>query len=200
MAKNVNIETIQFKLQDFGKLKAVSQTFNKLNKSLGFTPKQINESIKSITAYDRRSQRSVNTFNKQISALRELQNSVAIGGKAYKAFGAEADRLRAKLEALTNAKKKQGGFFGRIGVGGRAALGAAAGSVTAGLGSTAQLAFTGGAVGGAAGAAIGAGAGLAIDAGKFAAESATYASEIQKLEIALAGVTKDQATFEQGLS
>ena len=97
MAKNVNIETIQFKLQDFGKLKAVSQTFNKLNKSLGFTPKQINESIKSITAYDRRSQRSVNTFNKQISALRELQNSVAIGGKAYKAFGAEADRLRAKL-------------------------------------------------------------------------------------------------------
>ena len=38
MAKNVNIETIQFKLQDFGKLKAVDKTFNKLNKSLGFTP------------------------------------------------------------------------------------------------------------------------------------------------------------------
>ena len=200
MAKNVNIETIQFKLQDFGKLKAVSQTFNKLNKSLGFTPKQINESIKSITAYDRRSQRSVNTFNKQISALRELQNSVAIGGKAYKAFGAEADRLRAKLEALTNAKKKQGGFFGRIGVGGRAALGAAAGSIVGGLGSTAQLALTGGAVGGAAGAAIGAGVGAAIDTAQFAAGSATYAAEIQKLEIALAGVTKDQATFEQGMS
>jgi len=200
VAKNVNIETIQFKLQDFGKLKAVSQTFNKLNKSLGFTPKQINESIKSITAYDRRSQRSVNTFNKQISALRELQNSVAIGGKAYKAFGAEADRLRAKLEALTNAKKKQGGFFGRIGVGGRAALGAAAGSIVGGLGSTAQLALTGGAVGGAAGAAIGAGVGAAIDTAQFAAGSATYAAEIQKLEIALAGVTKDQATFEQGMS
>ncbi len=106
MAKNVNIETIQFKLQDFGKLKAVDKTFNKLNKSLGFTPKQINESIKSITAYDKRSQRSVNTFNQQVAALRELQNSVAIGSKAYKAFGAEADRLRAKLEALTGTPNR----------------------------------------------------------------------------------------------
>ena len=207
MAQNVNIETIRLKLQDFGKLKSVSGAFNKLNKSLAFTPKQINETIKSITKFDQRTKganktsvRSVATYNKQIAALRELQNNVAIGSKAYRAFGSEADRLRAQLDALTNAGKRQKGLFGRIGVGGRAALGAAAGSVAAGLGSTAQLALTGGAVGGAAGAAIGAGAGLAIDAGKFAAESATYASEIQKLEIALAGVTKDQATFEQGLS
>lgn len=207
MAQNINIETIRLKLEDFGKLKSVSGAFNKLNKSLAFTPKQINEAIKSITKFDQRTKganktsvRSVATYNKQIAALRELQNNVAIGGKAYRAFGAEADRLRAQLEALTNTKKKQGGFFGKIGVGGRAALGAAAGSLTAGLGSTAQLAFTGGAVGGVAGAAIGAGAGLAIDTVKFASESASYAAEIQKLEIALAGVTKDQATFEKGLS
>jgi len=207
VAQNINIETIRLKLQDFGKLKSVSGAFNKLNKSLAFTPKQINETIKSITKFDQRTKganktsvRSVATYNKQIAALRELQNNVAIGGKAYRRFGAEADRLRAQLEALTNTKKKQGGFFGKIGVGGRAALGAAAGSLTAGLGSTAQLAFTGGAVGGPAGAAIGAGLGAAVDTAKFAAESATYASEIQKLEIALKGVTKDQATFEKGMS
>ena len=207
MAQNINIETIRLKLQDFGKLKSVSGAFNKLNKSLAFTPKQINETIKSITKFDQRTKganktsvRSVATYNKQIAALRELQNNVAIGGKAYRAFGAEADRLRAQLEALTNTQKKQKGFFGKIGVGGRAALGAAAGSLTAGLGSTAQLAFTGGAVGGPAGAAIGAGLGAAVDTAKFAAESATYASEIQKLEIALKGVTKDQATFEKGMS
>ena len=206
MAQNVNIETIRLKLQDFGKLKSVSGAFNKLNKSLGFTPKQINETIKSITKFDQRfkganktSVRSVATYNKQISALRELQNNVAIGGKAYRAFGAEADRLRAQLEALTNTQKKQKGFFGKIGVGGRAALGAAAGSITAGLGSTAQLAFTGGAVGGVAGAAIGAGAGLAIDTANFASGAASYASEIEKLEIALLGVTKDQETFNKGL-
>jgi len=207
VAQNINIETIRLKLQDFGKLKSVSGAFNKLNKSLAFTPKQINETIKSITKFDQRTKganktsvRSVATYNKQIAALRELQNNVAIGGKAYRAFGAEADRLRAQLEALTNTKKKQGGFFGKIGVGGRAALGAAAGSLTAGLGSTAQLAFTGAAVGGPVGGAIGAGLGAAMDTAKFAAESATYASEIQKLEIALKGVTKDQATFEEGLS
>ena len=207
MAQNINVETIRLKLQDFGKLKSVSGAFNKLNKSLSFTPKQINETIKSITKFDQRTKganktsvRSVATYNKQIAALRELQNNVAIGGKAYRAFGAEADRLRAQLEALTNTQKKQKGFFGKIGVGGRAALGAAAGSLTAGLGSTAQLAFTGGAVGGAAGAAIGAGLGAVVDTAKFSAESATYASEIQKLRIALKGVTKDQITYEKGLS
>ena len=207
MAQNINHEIVRLKLEDFGKLKSVSGAFNKLNKSLAFTPKQINEAIKSITKFDQRTKganktsvRSVATYNKQIAALRELQNNVAIGGKAYRAFGAEADRLRAQLEALTNTKKKQGGFFGKIGVGGRAALGAAAGSLTAGLGSTAQLAFTGAAVGGPVGGAIGAGLGAAVDTAKFAAESATYASEIQKLEIALKGVTKDQATFEKGMS
>ena len=119
MAKNVNIETIQFKLQDFGKLRSVDQAFNKLNKSLGFNKKQINEAIKSITKFDQRTKganntatRSVNTFNKQIAALKELRNNVAIGGKAYKAFGAEADRLRAKLEALTGTQKKAGFFDG----------------------------------------------------------------------------------------
>ena len=54
MAKNVNIETIQFKLQDFGKLRSVDQAFNKLNKSLGFNKKEINEAIKSITKFDQR--------------------------------------------------------------------------------------------------------------------------------------------------
>ena len=204
MAKNVNIETIQFKLQDFGKLKAVSQTFNKLNKSLGFTPKQINESIKSITAYDRRSQRSVNTFNKQISALRELQNSVAIGGKAYKAFGAEADRLRAKLEALTGTQKKAG-FFGKASVGAQAAGGAALGAAAsrflpAGAATGASIGFlAGGAPGAAAGAAIGLGVDAVAGAAQFGAESAQYASEIQKLQIALKGVTKTGADFNKGL-
>ena len=200
MAKSVNIETIRLKLEGFGSLKKLDGTFNKLNKNLSLTPTELNKTIKSITAYDKRGQRSVNTFNKQIQALKQLQNSVGIGSKAYKKLGAEADRLRKKLDALTASKKKQGGFFGKIGVGGRAALGAAAGTVAGGLGSTASLALTGAAVGGPAGAAIGAGAGAAIDVATFAAGAATYASEIQKLEIALAGVTKDQATFDKGMS
>ena len=204
MAKNVNIETIQFKLQDFGKLKSVEKTFNKLNKSLGFTPKQINESIKSITAYDKRSQRSVNTFNQQIAALKELQNSVAIGGKAYKAFGAEADRLRAKLEALTGTQKKAG-FFGKASLGAQAAGGAAIGAAAsrflpAGAATGASVgAIVGGAPGAAAGAAIGLGVDAVAGAASFAADSASYAAEIQKLQIALKGVTKTSTDFNRGL-
>ena len=207
MAQNVNIETIKVDLKGFEKLKSVKDTFGKLNKSLGLTKAEINKTIKSITSFDRRfkganktSVRSVATYNKQIQALKELQNNVAIGGKAYRAFGAEADRLRAQLEALTRTQQKQKGFFGKLGVGGRAALGAAAGSVVGGLGSTAQLALTGAAVGGPQGAAIGAGLGAAIDLTTFASGAASYASEIEKLEIALLGVTKDQETFEKGLS
>ena len=224
MAKNVNIETIQFKLQDFGKLKSVDQAFNKLNKSLGFNKKEINEAIKSITKFDQRNKganntatRSVNTFNKQIAALKELRNNVAIGGKAYKAFGAEADRLRAKLEALTGTQKK--GFLGgRLGAGATAAIGGAgayigqslginpaiSGLGAAGAAAGAAKAGTGllskaGAVGGLQGAAIGAGIAAIGGATQFASESATYAAEIQKLEIALKGVTKNQGDFVKGL-
>ncbi len=217
MAKNVNIETIQFKLQDFGKLKSVNGTFNKLNKSLSLNSKQLKESIKSITAYDRRSQRSVNTFNKQIAALRELQNNVAIGGKAYKAFGAEADRLRGKLEALTVTQKK--GFLGgRLGAGATAAIGGAgayigqalginpaiSGLGAAGAAAGAAKAGTGimskaGAIGGLQGAAIGAGIAATAGSIQFASESASYAAQIQKLQIALKGVTKTNGDFVKGL-
>jgi len=224
VAKNVNIETIQFKLQDFGKLKAVDKTFNKLNKSIGFSKKEINEAIKSITRFDQRNKganntatRSVATFNQQIAALKELQNNVAIGGKAYKAFGAEADRLRGKLEALTGTQKK--GFLGgRLGAGTTAAIGGAgayigqslginpaiSGLGAAGAAAGAAKAGTGllskaGAVGGLQGAAIGAGIAAIGGGAQFAAESATYAAEIQKLEIALKGVTKNQGDFVKGL-
>ena len=36
MAKNVNIETIQFKLQDFGKLKAVDKTLKEFSEDIDF--------------------------------------------------------------------------------------------------------------------------------------------------------------------
>ena len=212
MAKDINITTIEFKLKDFGKLKSVDQAFNKLNKSLGFTEKEINKAIKSITSFDKRNKgvnntatRSVNTFNKQIAALRELQNNVAIGGKAYRAFGAEADRLRAKLEALTASQKKQG-FFGKLGAGFQAGKGAAlTGAVGRFLPAGAQIGgaagfLQGGVPGAIAGGAIGLGVDAVAGSVKFASEAATYASEIQKLQIALKGVTKDQVTFEKGLS
>ena len=207
MAQNVNKEVIKLELQGFGKLSSVRETFGKLNKSLTFTPKKLNDTIKSITNFDQRSkgangtsQRSVNIFKQQIAALKELQNNVAIGGKAYKAFGAEADRLRAKLESLTNTQKKQQ-RFAFLGAGGRAALGGAVGRF---LPPSAQIGgIAGFAEGGFKGAVKGAGIGLAVDAVaggvQFAKQAAIQASQVQKLEIALRGAVKTEADFQKGL-
>ena len=217
MAQNVNKEVIKLELQGFEKLSSVKETFGKLNKSLSFTPKKLNETIASITKFDQRfkgangtSQRSVNIFKLQIAALKELQNNVAIGGNAYKAFGAEADRLRAKLEALTNTQKKQ--KFRGLGAGGIAAIGGAGAFIGSSLGispaitglASAGAAASKGAggsaiVGGLQGAAVGASIAAVAGGVKLARDAAIQASEVQKLRIALKGVTKDQATFEKGL-
>ena len=213
------IVRLGLKLENFESLKKLDGTFGKLNKSLKLTPLQLKETIKSITRYDKRSERSVNTFNKQIAALKALQNQTSIGTKAYKTLGAEADRLRLKMEALTGTAAKQKGFLGgRLGAGATAAIGgagayigqslginpaisglgaagAAAGAAKAGVGIMSKA----GAVGGLQGAAIGAGIAAIGGATQFASESATYAAEIQKLEIALKGVTKNQSDFVKGL-
>ena len=199
------IVRLGLKLENFESLKKLDGTFGKLNKSLKLTPLQLKETIKSITRYDKRSQRSVNTFNKQIAALKSLQNQTSIGTKAYQTLGAEADRLRAKMEALTGTAKKQKGFFGKMSVGGQAAAGAIIGSsaqrfLPAGAATGASLGFVaGGAPGAAAGAAIGLGVDAVAGAASFASESASYAAEIQKLQIALKGVTKTNADFVKGL-
>ena len=46
MAQDISITKIKLQLQDFGKLRSVNQTFNKLNKSLGFTDAEIKKTIK----------------------------------------------------------------------------------------------------------------------------------------------------------
>jgi len=207
VAQSVNIETIRLKLEGFGSLRKVGASFGQLNKNISLTPKELNKTIKSITDYDRRGQRSVNTFNQQIAALREMQNSVGINSKAYKAFGAEADRLRAKMEALIGTQKKAGkGFFGKASVGAQAAGGAAIGAAAsrflpAGAATGASIgAIAGGAPGAVAGAAIGATVDAVAGAASFAADSASYAAEIQKLQIALRGVTKNSEDFQYGLN
>jgi len=204
VAKNVNIEKIIIKVEGVTKLGKLSSTFAKLNKNIGLTPKELNKTIKSITAYDRRGQRSVNTFNRQIAALKQLKDNVGIGGAAYKKLGGEIDRLRLKMDNLTNSTKKQSAFQ-KLGAGFKAGRGAAlTGAVGRFLPPSAQVGGAAGFIkGGVPGAIAGGAIGLGVDAVaggvKFASEAATYASEIKKLRIALKGVTKDQVTFEEGL-
>ena len=206
MAANVQRVTLAMKLEGFAGIKNIGKDFKNLNKTLKLTAPQLDKLVKSITKVHGNTKLSKAAFEKQISALTKLKNNVGIGTVAYKKLSTELDKVRAKMNAVTAAAAPQGGMFARLNarfqkipVGGRAALGALAGTATAGFGSTGQLAFAGGAVGGAPGAFIGAGLGAAMDTISYAADAATYASEMQKLRIALKGVTKDQATYEKGL-
>jgi len=206
VAATVQRVTLAMKLEGFASLKGIDKDFKKFKNTLKLTSPQLDKLVKSITKVHGNTKLSKAAFEGQIASLTKLRNNVGIGTVAYKRLGTELDKVKAKLNSVTAAAAPQGGMFQRLNarfkkipVGGRAALGALAGTATAGLGSTGQLAFAGGAVGGAPGALIGAGLGAAIDTVSFAGEAATYASEIQKLEIALAGVTKDQETFEKGL-
>ena len=199
--------TLKLQLEGFAGIKGIGDDFKKFSSTVKLTKPQLDKFIKGITKVHGNTKLSKTAFEGQISALTKLKNNVGIGTVAYQRLSAELDKVRAKMDAVTNAGKGQGGLFARLNkqfkkipVGGRAALGALAGTATAGLGSTGQLAFAGGAVGGAPGALIGAGLGVAMDTSKFAAESATYAASIQKLRIALAGVTDTQEDFEYGLN
>ena len=206
MAK-VEKVTLKLQTQGFAGIKNIGQDFKKFSSTVKVTKPQLDRFIKAITKVHGNTKLSKTAFEGQIAALQKLKNNVGIGTVAYKKLGIELDKVKAKMDAATAAAAPQGGMFARLNkrfkkipVGGRAALGALAGTATAGLGSTGQLAFAGGAVGGPAGVAIGAGLGAVMDTASFASGAATYASEIQKLEIALAGVTKDQETFEYGLN
>ena len=206
MAK-VHPVTLKLQAEGFKGIKNIGQDFKKFSSTVAATKPQLDRFIKGITAVHGNTKLSKVAFEGQISALKKLRDNVGIGTKAYSRLGVEIDKVRTKMNAATAAAVPQGGMFQRLNarfnkipVGGRAALGALAGTATAGLGTTGQLAFAGGAVGGPVGAAIGAGLGAAMDVGNFASESATYAASIQKLRIALAGVTDTQEEFAYGLN
>jgi len=206
VAKNVNIEKIVVKIDGIASVGKLSSTFVKLNKNIGLTPQELNKTIKSIKAYDRRGERSVNTFNKQIAALKQLKNNVGIGSAAYKRLGEEIDKLSAKYDKLIGKQSTSGGFFNQLKAGARAgggtALGASIGRFLpagAQTGMAAGYLKTGTMMGGLAGAGIGLGIDATIGFARYANDAANYYAQIEKLRIALKGVTKDQKTYEKGL-
>ena len=201
MAK-VEKVTLKLQTEGFAGIKGIGQDFKKFSSTVRATKPQLDRFINGITKVHGNTKLSKVAFEGQISALQKLRDNVGIGTKAYSRLGVEIDKVRTKMNAATAAAIPQGGMFQRLNarfnkipVGGRAALGALAGTATAGLGTTGQLAFAGGAVGGAPGAAIGAAIGGTVDMIKAYNASAKYAAQIGRLEIALKGVTKTSGEF-----
>ncbi len=199
--------TLKLQLEGFAGIKGIDSDFKRFTSTLKLTKPQLDKFIKGITKVHGNTKLSKNAFDGQISALTRLRNNVGIGTVAYKRLGEEIKKVKTKMDSLTGSANKQGGFLGkmqkRLGKGGTAALAGAAGRF---LPSSAQIGGIAGFAdgGGVKGAIKGAGIGLAVDAVaggiSYGKEAAVYASEIEKLRIALKGVTKDQETFDKGLA
>ena len=206
MAATVQRVTLSMKLEGFSGLKGIDKDFKQFQKTLKLTAPQIDKLVKGITKVHGNTKLSKVAFEGQINALTKLRNNVGIGTVAYQRLSAELDRVRTKMDAVTASAAPQGGMFARLNkqfkkipVGGRAALGALAGTTTAGLGNTGQLAFAGGAVGGPKGAMIGAAIGATIDSFNFVKSSSEYAASVDRLKIALQGVMKDEKKYNKSL-
>ena len=225
MATETN--TVKISIKTFGndELKKLNATFGKINKTLVLNKKSLNDTVASILRVDKRAKsfngglaKSNKIIQDQIAAFKVLRDQVDKGGASYSRFTNEINKLNASLKIQPNAnayafpigpQMDTRGRFAKfrdsivgsaknMGVGQRAALGAIAGAGVAGnLGAIGSFGLSGAAVGGPKGAAIGAAVGLGVETIKAAKAAAQYSSQIQKLEIALKGVTKTQSEFQK---
>tara|TARA_Y200000002_G_scaffold58749_1_gene44001 strand:- start:8543 stop:10771 length:2229 start_codon:yes stop_codon:yes gene_type:complete len=201
VAKKLETFTISIDLKglkDLTGLQRQLKNLEKVSKPVEGSFKLLTRSIKDVSKF---TPRTISQFKQKERTLKALREEVKAGGVAFKRLGREIEANRKKLQSFNQTQPK-GGFFGRLksskfGVGGRAALGAMAGSMAGNFGATGQMALTGAALGGPAGAVAGAAVGGAIDTVKAASAAAKYAAQIGRLEIALKGVTKTQRDFSK---
>ena len=218
MAKQIGDIELKFDvtgLEDLTNLTRQLKNLSKIAKPAAGSFKGLINGIKDVTKF---TPKTISQFKQKERTLKALRNEVKAGGVAFKKLGREIDANRIKLQSFTQTAVKQKGLFAGLGAGGTAAIGGAgayigsslglppaiSGLASAGAAASAAKAGTGimskaGLSGGLAGAGIGAAVTAVAGAASFAGESASYAAQIQKLQIALKGVTKDQATFAKGL-
>ena len=207
MAKAIDKIQLVLDLKGFSQISGLGKDFEKLKSTVKLTEKGTDKFINSLRQIRKETALSKNAFQGQIDALKRTKDNVAIGSREYKKLSAAIKETEKDLKRLTAAGGggRFGGTFGKMSVGAQAAGGAAIGAAAsrflpAGAATGASIgAIAGGAPGAVAGAAIGGTIEAVAGAASFAADSAQYASEIQKLQIALKGVTKTGADFNKGL-
>ena len=200
MAKQeIKLIKLKIDLEGLKEFKSLSREIVKLDKSTKKGSVAIKSLAKSIQQVTEFTPKTISQFRQKEKVLKKLREEVRINGRGFGILGKAIDENRAKLQAFNQtAKKTPKG----IGVGGKAALGAAVGGAASRFlpaGATTGAFAAIGAGAGPAGIATGALIGLTVDAsaafvqaGKSAAQ---YSASIKRLEVALRGVTKTQSEF-----
>ena len=209
MAKAIDKIQLVLDLKGFSQISGLGKDFEKLKSTVKLTEKGTDKFINSLRQIRKETALSKNAFQGQIDALKRTKDNVAIGSREYKKLSAairETEKDMKRLIATQGGGGRFAGAFGKMSVGAQAAGGAAIGAAAsrflpAGAATGASIgAIAGGAPGAVAGAAIGGTIDAVAGAASFAADSAQYAAGIQKLQIALKGVTKNSEDFQYGLN
>ena len=197
--KKISLIKLKIDLEGLKDFKSLTREIVKLDKSIKKAPSAFKSLAKSIREVTQFTPKTISQFKQKEKVLKKIREEVRVGSIGFKFLGKAIDQNRAKLQAFNQtAKKTPKG----IGVGGKAALGAAVGGAASRFlpaGATTGAFAAIGAGAGPAGIATGALIGLTVDAAAAFVQagkaSAEYSASIKRLEVALRGVTKTQKEF-----
>lgn len=186
-----------------GEVDKLSKSLNDLgSKAAAPANRQFRELSVELKKIQRNSTQSIANLRGYRNAWRDISEQVKIGSREFKVATENAKRLDAQLQKAQSRRAPQG-FLGRIGGVRGAAKGVgaiAAGGVFGGP-EGALGAGIGLAAGGPAGAAVGAAIGAQVGGIRQAlGATAEYSANLDKLRIALKGVTTSSEEYQQGLS
>jgi len=186
-----------------GEVDKLSKSLNDLgSKAAAPANRQFRELSLELNKIQRNSTQSIANLRGYRNAWRDISEQVKIGSREFKVATENAKRLDAQLQKA-QGRGAPTGFLGRIGgiKGAAKGVGAiAAGGVFGGFEGAAGAGI-GLAAGGPAGAAVGAAIGAQVGGIRQAlGATAEYSANLDKLRIALKGVTTSSEEYQQGLS
>ena len=198
MARPIETLSIQLKFKDAGSQAVIEKlkgSFKRLENSASGLRPNIRGLRDEILSQGRASVKSVSNINAQLTALKALRDEAAIGGKTFKELTADIKKLDAQMAKSGKTTQGRGGARQATQIAGAVVSGGIFGGPEGALG-----ALGGAAVGGVEGAFAGAAIGGQLGGIRQSlSASADYASQIQKLQIALRGVAGSQENYNSAL-
>lgn len=185
-----------------GEVDKLSKSLNDLgSKAAAPANRQFRELSLELKKIQRNSTQSIANLRGYRNAWRDISEQVKIGSREFKVATENAKRLDAQLQKAQGRGARRG-FLGRVGGirGAAKGVGAIAAGGVFGGPEGALGAGIGLAAGGPAGAAVGAAIGAQVGAIRQAlGATAEYSANLDKLRIALKGVTTSQQEYQRGL-
>ena len=196
MAENPTVLKIRAEVENLQGLNRLKTAVRRVSQEVKASNVDFKKQIANIKELQVNTKNSVNNLRAQKDAFLALRDSVDLTSKEFKEATAEVAKLDAALAKAEGRKAQRGGRLAGIAKGvGAIAAGGVFGGTEGLLGGAAGLAL-----GGPAGAAVGAAIGAQVGQFRQAlGATAEYAAGLQKLRIALEGVTTSQEEYSQGL-